>query len=424
MKFDTEYALKRAGLNRSDTDAAGIRRESTGEGPTNWVYIAPDGIPVTDEVTLQRCASLAVPPAWTDVWYCIDPRGHLQATGSDAKGRRQYRYHADWIAIKAAMKYDSLTVFATKLHLLRARVRTDMGELGTSMPRSTKAWEDLALQIDRSVACATIVRLMDDFHIRVGSDEYARKNDSYGLTTMRSGHVTMKDDESSEGDLDIVFDFPGKSGKRWCIKIEDDQLSTLIEASRYVGGLNENSDVFRYHEPGSKRNFDIKAEHINRYIHDATSTPFTAKDFRTWAATWKTADRLAQVLKHAVEGDSRSLARWLKRLHGAHLEVDAASALKRLVKKGPFEVGSVTARKRILLAVIDSVATDLGNTRSVCRGSYIHPTIQKDWLENRFDERWKATEGARFRGLRQPEARTLRYLQQAENLSLDEDQAR
>ena len=323
------------------------------------------------------------------------------------------------------MKYDSLTVFATKLHLLRARVRTDMGELGTSMPRSTRAWEDLALQIDRSVACATIVRLMDDFHIRVGSDEYARKNDSYGLTTMRSGHVTMKDDESSEGDLDIVFDFPGKSGKRWCIKIEDDQLSTLIEASRYVGGLNENSDVFRYHEPGSKRNFDIKAEHINRYIHDATSTPFTAKDFRTWAATWKTADRLAQVLKHAVEGDSRSLARWLKRLHGAHLEVDAASALKRLVKKGPFDrVGSLTARKRrsSLRSSIRSLRTSATPARcAVVRTSIPRYRRTGSRTDSMNDGRPRR---ARFRGLRQPEAMNRDPQVSAtgrESLSLDED---
>ena len=214
MKTDSATAAKLAGLEISDREQAGISRtkveipaKDDEEGATfRWDYNHPDGRNLQDEARIEALNALAVPPAWTDVWFCPDENGHIQATGKDDKGRLQYRYHPKWNEIKADLKYANVDEFAMALPDLRDRVKADLDMVGMPMEK----------------AVAIVITLMDEFHIRVGSDQYAQENDSYGLTTLQEGHVKFLKGEDAEGDIDAVFDFIGKSGKRWRLVIEDD----------------------------------------------------------------------------------------------------------------------------------------------------------------------------------------------------------
>ena len=402
MKTDSTTAARLAGLKISDRKATGITRmkievppEEKGGKPTiRWDYAMPDGSDISDEERVTALNALAVPPAWTDVWYCPDDRGHIQATGKDGKGRLQYRYHPDWIRIKSDLKYAAIDEFAEMgLPLIRERVEADLELPG--MPK------------DKVVAL--VVRLMDLFHIRIGSDEYAKENDSYGLTTMKEGHVVFLKGDQAEGDIDAVFDFPGKSGKRWRLLIEDDQLATLIKESGEVGGQDEEEDLFRYRDE-DENDHDIKGDHINRYLEaamaggddDEAPVSYTAKAFRTWAASWKTGARLALVAEasdeeitalpdlfasavDAVEGkDDEPIIEW----RGVKLK--RAANLAKLAAKGKLPGSTEKERQATLLAVIDTVAGDLGNTRAVCRSSYIRPMFMNDWTAGIFMERWGA----------------------------------
>ena len=283
MKTDSATAAKLAGLEISDREQAGISRtkveipaKDDEEGATfRWDYNHPDGSNLQDEARIEALNALAVPPAWTDVWFCPDENGHIQATGKDDKGRLQYRYHPKWNEIKADLKYANVDEFAMALPDLRDRVKADLDMVGMPMEK----------------AVAIVITLMDEFHIRVGSDQYAQENDSYGLTTLQEGHVKFLKGEDAEGDIDAVFDFIGKSGKRWRLVIEDDLLANMIEESGKVGGKKKTQDLFRYIDDNGK-DFDIKADHINKYIATVfEGLGFTAKDFRTWAASWKTPHR-------------------------------------------------------------------------------------------------------------------------------------
>jgi DNA topoisomerase-1 len=290
MKPDSATAAKLAGLIISDRKAKGITRKNIGneEDGIKWQYKAPKG-----ELSEERIAefnALAVPPAWNDIWYCSNERGHIQATGKDAKGRVQYRYHPDWIKIKADLKYAGVDEFALALPSLRERVEDDLQMKGMPLEK----------------VVALVIRLMDIFHIRIGSDEYAKENESYGLTTLQEGHVRFIRGNKAEGKLDAVLDFTGKSGKHWHLLIEDDNLAKMIEDSGKVGGKEEKQDLFRY-VADNGRDFDIKAGHINRYIEEATDIAYTAKNFRTWAASWKTGARLA-LISEASEEEIRELA--------------------------------------------------------------------------------------------------------------------
>jgi len=399
MKVDSATAANLAGLVISDRTATGISRakveipaEKKGDKPAiRWDYSTPAGKPLKDESRVTALNLLAVPPAWTDVWYCADESGHIQATGKDGKGRLQYRYHPDWIKIKSDLKFAGVDEFALTLPSLRQRVIADLELPG--MPR------------DKVVAL--VVRLMDLFHIRIGSDEYAKQNDSYGLTTMREGHVEFIKGERAEGEIDAVFDFPGKSGKRWRLLIEEDELAHLIEASGKVGGKAKDQDVFRY-EDDDGNDFDIKGDHINSYIKNAINDDeedgpimtFTAKAFRTWAASWKTGARLALIAEAnddeiaeivdlfsaaeaAVEGsEEEPIILW----RGVRLK--RAAGLAKLADKGNLPGKTEKQRQTSLLAVIDTVAGDLGNTRAVCRSSYIRPMFMDDWNEGVFMQRW------------------------------------
>jgi len=332
------------------------KKRKTANKKVAWNYFDAKGKLISDQKTIDRCNKLVLPPAWEDVWISPDAKANLQATGKDAKGRLQYRYHENWTKARAEEKFDSMTGFAQTLTLIRKKVDSDLKLEG--MPK------------DKVVAL--IVRLIDLYHFRVGNDEYAKTNESYGLTTLKEGHMTLDRSASAEGEMDAIFEFKGKSGKMWKRRIWEDDLVLLIKASGEVGGRKKNQDLFRY-EDKNGNDFDIKSNHINEYLDDITSNheKVTAKDFRTWAATWKTAFRLSEQL----------------------------------------DPDTITGRKRILNDVIKTVSADLGNTPTVCRSSYIHPKIISDWGEGGFRSKWnKASRNRKLKGLSTEETTTLHYL--------------
>ena len=388
MKADAEEALKRSKLVRSDTNEKGYSRQLSRSKRKDedevWEYFDVKGKKIKTATLIARFDAMVIPPAWNDVWLCPNERGHLQATGKDSKGRVQYRYHDDWTAIKSVMKFDGLAGFAKQLPKIRKRVDADLG-----LPYRKKS----KMGLER--VSATVVHLMDTVHIRVGSDEYAKKNASYGLTTLKEGHFAKITGDAAEGRHDAHFLFTGKSGKTWDLIIEDDDVVDLIEASRKVGGKNKDQDLFRY---STKRgDADLKAEHINQYLRQATGKRYTAKDFRTWAATWKTAARFAKV----ITGNNDLWIHELKKNAG----------LLKLSNDGDFAIGTEKQRQKVLLAVVDTVSGDLGNTRTVCRSSYIHPTFLNDWGEESFAKKWSKVSGERkVRGLNRDESTTLHYL--------------
>ncbi len=415
MKTDSATAAKLAGLEISDREQAGISRtkveipaKDDEEGATfRWDYNHPDGSNLQDDGRIEALNALAVPPAWTDVWFCPDENGHIQATGKDDKGRLQYRYHPKWNEIKADLKYANVDEFAMALPDLRDRVKADLDMVGMPMEK----------------AVAIVITLMDEFHIRVGSDQYAQENDSYGLTTLQEGHVKFLKGEDAEGDIDAVFDFIGKSGKRWRLVIEDDLLANMIEESGKVGGKKKTQDLFRYIDDNGK-DFDIKADHINKYIATVfEGLGFTAKDFRTWAASWKTGARLALVagaseaeiarlpklMEKEIAKSDEEAANTIIKWKGTVLK--RAEGLAKLAEEGKLPGDSEKERQATMLAVIDTVSGDLGNTRAVCRSSYIRPMFMEDWEAGRFEKRWEnAAKIKRVPGLTREESTAVHYM--------------
>jgi len=414
MKTDSSTAAKLAGLNISDRNISGLKRarkyiESSDSGDSKeffWEYFLPDGEKLADEDRISELNALAVPPAWENVWFCTDKKGHIQATGKDGKGRLQYRYHPAWIGIKSDLKFANIDEFGLALPNLRDRVQADFEMEGMPLEKAT----------------ALIVRLMDEFHIRVGSDQYAKENESYGLTTLKEGHVTFLKGEAAEGSIDAVFNFKGKSGKQWRVLIEDDNLASLIEDSGKVGGESADQDLFRY-EDASGKDFDIKADHINSYISDTLDYGYTAKDFRTWAASWKTASRLAMLLR-AKDEDFKLLSHLLAESTEALVADDelpmiswmgqklkGVDKLVKLAEKNKLPGKSDKERQAAMLTVIDTVAADLGNTRAVCKSSYIRPMFMNDWESGLFEERWaKASLAPKIPGLSNDESTAFHYM--------------
>jgi DNA topoisomerase-1 len=335
----------------------GISRKKRKSGKKlAWDYFDPKGKLISDQKVKDRCNQLVLPPAWIDVWISADPKANLQATGKDAKGRLQYRYHENWTKARSEEKFDGMTGFAKTLPVIRKKVESDLKLNG--MPK------------DKVVAL--IIKLIDLYHFRVGNDEYAKTNKSYGLTTLKEGHMKIDRTKNAEGKQDAVFEFMGKSGKMWKRRIWEDDLVEHIIASGDLGGHKKSQDLFRY-EDNNGIDYDVKANHINEYLDEITSThsKVTAKDFRTWAATWKTAYRLSKQL----------------------------------------DPDSDTARKRVANEVVKTVASDLGNTPTVCRSSYIHPIILSDWMEGSFRSKWiKASKGRKVKGLTKEETATFGYL--------------
>lgn len=243
-----------AGLTHSADDTPGIRRRRSGKG---FRYLWPDGGTVTEEETLERIRKLAIPPAHREVWICPDPDGHLQATGRDAKGRKQYRYHRRWTELREGTKFGRMLEFCRALPALRERVDADLRRRG----------------LPREKVLAAVVRLLETTLIRVGNEAYARENRSYGLTTLRDGHTEIEGAE-------VRFSFKGKSGKEWNVALRDRRLARIVAACRDVAG----DELFQYLDADGGRHA-VTSGDVNAYLRDATGADFTAKDFRTWAGT-------------------------------------------------------------------------------------------------------------------------------------------
>lgn len=422
---DSETSAEKAGLTLSDRGEPGITRERVEEPPEeeggspkiSWNYFLPNGKPLADMERIDFLNSLAVPPAWTEVWYCSEENGHIQATGKDSNGRLQYRYHPKWNEYKSILKYQNVDEFAIALNELRREVDAD---LDTN-------------EMLREKVVAIVVRLIDRYHIRVGSDQYAQENESYGLTTLKEGHVKFwKGKKALDGEIDAVLNFVGKSGKEWNLLIKDDRVAKLIEQSGKIGGKDKSQDLFRYLGQDGK-DYDIKAEHINDYLEKHMNHRYTAKDFRTWAASWKTASRLAMVsdasenqisklpklhenaVKESEDTGFPTFIRW----SGQTLK--GTEGLAKLASSGKLPGETDNERNATLLAVIDTVAADLGNTRAVCRSSYIRPMFMNDWESRVFMERWEKAKNGKNRGkeLLKDENTAINYMREWEDEEFD-----
>jgi len=385
MPVDADEALERATLVRSDPSLKGVTRRKAGEieGKAVWEYLDPTGELIEETEITDRWNALGIPPAWEDVWICPNARGHIQATGRDSKGRIQYRYHDEWTKITAEMKYDDVVYFASQLPRLRRQVSRDLQNSEMTL----------------NTVSALVVKLIDLYNIRVGSDEYAKSNESYGLTTLKSMHLKTVRGEKAEGRHDAIFQFTGKSGKDWEIKIEDDHLVDLILKTKKLGMRDD--DLFMYiSEAGNE--VDLKAEHINQYIRESSGMGFTAKNFRTWAASSRCAERLAFLSREQTEEDMKI---WIS-------SNPAVDSIEKIWSEGDwFPATTETAKNKVLLAIIDTVASDLGNTRAVCRSSYIHPYIIESYLNDELLEDWNSfNEMKAIPNLSKGESTTLRIL--------------
>jgi DNA topoisomerase-1 len=309
-----------------------------------FAYTDEHGRTVRDPATLARIRALAIPPAWTDVWICPSATGHIQATGRDAKGRKQYRYHARWRALRDANKYRRLVEFARLLPRLRARVQADLA-------KST---------LSRRKVIATVVRLLEATLIRVGNEEYARQNRSYGLTTMKSSHVDVSGAR-------VQFRFRGKSGREHVIDLRDRRLAAIVKRCQELPG----QQLFQYVGDDGRRR-SVESADVNAYLREVTGADVTAKDFRTWAGT-----------------------------------VLAARALGEIAP-----ARGARARRNVIRA-IESVAARLGNTTAVCRKCYVHPAVLDSYLDGSLATTLQARLGAEARrtGLPANEARVLQLLE-------------
>jgi DNA topoisomerase-1 len=307
---DPPAAAKAAGLRYVHDDRPGIRREPDGDA---FRYLDAQGAVVEDEATLKRIRALAIPPAWLDVWICPQANGHLQATGRDARGRKQYRYHAKWREVRDEVKYERMIKFGKALPQIRKEV-----DRALSLPG-----------LPREKVLATIVYLLEATMMRIGNDEYARENKSYGLTTLRNRHVTI------EGSA-VQFRFRGKSGVRHDVKVQDRRVARIVQRSRDLPG----QQLFEYVDENGEAS-TIDSSDVNDYLREITGEDYTAKDFRTWSGT-----------------------------------VLAALALREFEK---FD-SEAQARKNIVRA-IETVAAKLGNTPSVCRKCYVHPAVLESYLD-------------------------------------------
>jgi len=351
---DPVVSARVVGLRHVSDESPGITRVRSGR---TFRYRDAEGKFVRDPETLRRIKSLVIPPAWTEVWICSNPNGHLQATGRDDRKRKQFRYHPRWREIRDETKYARMIAFARALPGVRRRVRKDMALGG--MPRNK--------------VLATVVRLLGISLIRVGNDEYARENDSFGLTTMRNKHVDVHG-------ATLRFHFRGKAGKWHNVDIHDRHIARIVERCQDLPG----QELFQFVEDDGTRR-DVRSEDVNDYLREISGNDFTAKDFRTWAGT-----------------------------------VLAAMALREFEK-----FDSKAQAKKNIVAAIESVAKKLGNTPAVCRKCYIHPHVIDSYLEGTLVETLsqRADKVSKsMRGLPADEAAVLRLLRT--RLSIEEKLAR
>ncbi|HEY8314616.1 MAG TPA: DNA topoisomerase IB [Candidatus Baltobacteraceae bacterium] len=308
---DPAASAKAAGLRYVSDAEPGFTRRLKGK---HFVYFAPDGKAITDAAQIARIRALAIPPAYTHVWICPHPNGHLQATGRDARGRKQYRYHKRWREVRDENKYDRMTAFAKALPRMRKRVQADLRK------------HDLP----REKVLAAVVQLLESTLIRVGNDEYAKENDSYGLTTMEGRHVKVHG-------ATMRFSFRGKSGVRHAVGLRDKRLARIVRQCQDLPGQH----LFSYVDDDGGTH-EIDSADVNDYIRDISGEDFSAKDFRTWLGTLTCALLLAS--SEAAE--------------------------------------TATDRKQRVVSAIKEVALRLGNTPAVCRKCYVHPDIVDVYLED------------------------------------------
>lgn len=303
-------SARAAGLRYTTDTKPGITRHKTAKG---FTYRTPAGRPIHDPAEVYRIRSLVIPPAWTDVWICPDPLGHLQASGRDARGRKQYRYHPRWRKVRDETKYHRMIAFSRALPAIRRRTDEDLRRQG----------------LPKEKVLAAVVQLLEKTLIRVGNDEYARQNHSFGLTTLRDGHVDVSGGR-------VTFTFRGKSGVNHEVDLDDRRLARVVKACRDLPGY----ELFQYLDEDGNRQTTGSSD-VNAYLKEITGEEFTSKDFRTWAGT-----------------------------------VLAAQLLGAL---DPFQ--SETEAKRNVVQAIESVAKRLGNTKAVCRKCYIHPAVLDAYLD-------------------------------------------
>jgi len=304
FSVDPLESAAEAGLRYVSGSGPCIQRIRSGKG---FRYLGPDGKPLRDPRHLARIKSLVIPPAWRDVWICPSPNGHLQAVGWDVKGRKQYRYHPLYRAVRDQAKFSKMIAFGTVLALIRKKVEADLSLRG----------------LPREKVLAAVVRLLETTYIRVGNDEYAKENDSFGLTTMRDRHVRI-------AGARLFFQFRGKSGQNHAVELTDQRLARIVKQCQDLPGY----ELFQFEGEDGKPH-PIDSGEVNRYIREACGHDFTAKDFRTWAGT--------------------------------------VLAARELYAAGPCKDPS--SGKKTLVTAIKTVAGRLGNRPSTCRKYYIHPAI-------------------------------------------------
>jgi DNA topoisomerase-1 len=309
---DPVAAASAVSLHYANDTAEGIRRQRHGK---SFTYVSTSGTPVRDRATLARIRSLAIPPAWTNVWISTDPDGHIQATGRDAKGRKQYKYHPRWREVRDAVKYYRLVDFCRALPKLRQAVERDLACKCLCKPK----------------VVATVVSLMERAQLRVGNEEYARQNGSYGATTLRNHHVKFK-----RGAFELSY--RAKSGIERTIQVSDQRLATIVRQCHDLPGKR----LFEYVDADGNVK-PVTSQDVNDYLREHSGGDFTAKDYRTWAATM-------------------------------------AAALLLCALEHP---GTVRGCKQCIKEVLQKVADRLGHTPTICRTSYVHPRLLEDFMENR-----------------------------------------
>jgi DNA topoisomerase I len=324
---DPRDAAESAGLRYVSDGRPGIRRKKAGTG---FSYGRADGSKLTEKDVLKRIKALVIPPAWTEVWICPFADGHLQATGRDAKGRKQYRYHPRFREVRESTKYEHVVAFADALPAIREKVQEHMALRG----------------LPREKVLATVVHLLETTLIRVGNDDYAKQNNSYGLTTLKNRHVSVDGNE-------VRFRFTGKSGKQWSLRVRDRRIAKIIKACQDLPG----QELLQYvDEAGNCQ--DVTSSDVNDYLNEITGKDITAKDFRTWAGT-----------------------------------VLAAMALNELES-----FDSAAQAKRNLRAAIEKVAGKLGNTPTICRKCYVHPEVLNSYLDGKLVLELKEKAESELRG--------------------------
>lgn len=342
--IDPRDAAETVGLLYVSDEDPGIRRKKAGTG---FSYAGPSGAKVKDKATLDRIKALAIPPAYTDVWICAKANGHIQATGRDAKGRKQYRYHASFREIRESTKFEHMLEFARSLPALRKAIDAHMSLRG----------------LPREKVLATIVHLLETTLIRVGNSDYAKQNKSYGLTTLRVPHVEIDGSE-------LRFQFTGKSGKSWRLKIKNRRVAKIVRACQDLPG----QALFQYLDDNGDRQ-SVSSTDVNAYLREITGRDVTAKDFRTWAGTVLATMALAEF--EAFDSEAKA--------------------------------------KKNIRAAVEEVSSRLGNTPTICRKCYVHPDVFACYLEGdllaSIKEQAEAELREKLDGLKPEEAAVLSFLQ-------------